>query len=291
MEPKKFSWRSMGTSFEISIFDEISEAVFLDLQKNIIEQSDAFDKTYSRFIKTSFIWQIAGKTGEFEVEKEFMDMLKMYFELYDLSEKKFNPLIGFTISDMGYDDQYSLVPKEHIRETFDLKEAVEILSDTNIRISKPALFDVGGVGKGYFVDKISSFLKENRIKRFLVNGSGDLFYSGDGQKITAGLEHPDDNKKVIGTIELLQGSLAASGSNKRNWGKYHHIIDPISLSSPNELLASWVLADSAMLADALATCLFLCPPENFSAKFKFEYCLLNKDYKIKKSAGFTAYFF
>ena len=317
----KFSFNSMGTSFEILIYDQIGQEDFELLKNEIILMTDKFDKKYSRFIKTSFVWQIAGKTGEFEVESEFMDMLEMYFKLYKLSDKKFNPLIGFSISDMGYDYSYSLVAKEHIRPTLDLDLTVKILGKNpstgsgRVYISEPVLFDFGGVGKGYFVDKISKYLVDKKIKSFLVNGSGDIYYLGN-EPIRAGLEDPlgrspatgeaKDPKKVIGVIEIAGGALAASGSEKRKWGKYHHIIDPVSLTCPSEVLATWVLAENAMLADSLATCLFLCPPENFPKKFSaqgarlpdgqgpasgWEYCILNKDYKIKKSPGFTAELF
>ena len=291
MESQKFSFESMGTSFEVSVWDEINSENFEVLGKEIFQMADKFDKKYSRFIRSSFVWEIAGKTGEFEVEDEFMEMLKVYFDLYKFSDKKFNPLIGFSISDMGYDDKYSLVEKEHIRPTPDLDYTIKVLGKNKIYISESVLFDFGGVGKGYFVDKISKYLKEKNIKKFMVNGSGDIFYSGNGEKIKAGLEDPKDNKKVIGTIEIENGALAASGSEKRKWGKYHHIIDPQSLTSPSGILATWVLAESATIADSLATCLFLCPPENFIHNFKFEFCILNKDYKTKNSAGFKAEFF
>jgi thiamine biosynthesis lipoprotein len=288
---KKFSWQSMGTSFEVSIWDEISEDIFLDITETVIALSEDFDQKYSRFKRTSFVWQIAEKTGKITVDEDFMAMLKMYFDFFKLSDKKFNPLIGNMISDMGYDDQYSLLPKETIRSSPDLEKTVTILDESTISIAEPVLFDVGGVGKGYFVDKVSSLLKEKGLKHFLVNGSGDLLYEGNGEAMRAGLEHPQDPKKAIGVIELQKGALAASGSNKRNWGKYHHIIDPLSASSPNTIVSSWVLAESAVLADVLATCLFLCPPENFTSNFQFEYLLLDSNMRVTKSDGFNAELF
>ncbi len=89
---------------------------------------------------------------------------------------------------------------------------------------------------------------------------------------------------------MAAGALCGSGTNRRRWATYHHIIDPHTNHSTTDIVAAWVLSDSATLSDALATALFLAPPENFS-NFNFEFCLLNKDYKIKRSAGFTAELF
>jgi len=290
MEPKTFSYESMGTKWKIFIWDDIDNSFFHELQTSILKQSKEFDETYSRFIKTSLVWELTQKIGRVEVPQDFMNMFAWYKKLYIPSEKKFNPLIGFTISDLGYDADYTLLPKDYIRLTPDLSMTVQIMDDSHIYITEPVLFDFGGIGKGYFVDKIASFLQEKNIQRFLVDGSGDVSYRGNGESVRMGLEHPDDPSKVIGVVEMKQGAMCASGSNRRKWDKYYHIVDPTKFSSPPDIIAVWVIAGTATLADALATCLFLTEPENFSF-LTFEYCILNKDYKIKRSAGFEAELF
>ena len=97
-------------------------------------------------------------------------------------------------------------------------------------------------------------------------------------------------KKAIGVLEVTEGAFCASGSNRRRWGNHHHLLDPHSLTSPQKILATWVQADTAAMADALSTCIFLAAPENFLS-IPFEYCILNSEYKIKKSAGFSAELF
>jgi thiamine biosynthesis lipoprotein len=298
---KKVSYESMGTSWEISIWDEISDEELKIIKKEVFEMSDNFDNTYSRFIRSSLVWKIAESAGVYEVPKDFVNMLKMYMDFYEPCQKKLNPLIGFTISDLGYDDVYSLKEKADIRPTPDLFETVEILegleghlSSFKIKTAQPVLFDFGALGKGYFVDKISDYLKNKGIKRFLVNGSGDIYYSGGADKeekipITVGLEHPSDQTKVIGTTEIKEGSMCASGTNRRKWGEYHHVIDPLTArSTPTEqgIIAVWVIAHSATLADALASCLFFVQPERLIEKgFVFEYVIMNADNLIKKSEG------
>lgn len=287
---KKFRYESMGTHWEISIWDSVDDEKLKELEENIFAMSDVFDKTFSRFIKTSLVWKIANEgKGTYEVPEDFTKMLDMYFKLYEATGGKLNPLIGFTISDMGYDADYSLVPQEIIRMTPDLLDTVKIVDATHISVMQSVLFDFGALGKGYFVDKIASFLKEQGIRKFMVDGSGDIYYQGD-EPISVGLEHPDDKTKVIGTTEMQTGAMCASGTTRRAWDKYHHVIDPDSNDSTKGIAATWVIADSAALADSLASCLFFVVPEAL-AQCKFEYCIMNNENAVIASDGFRAKLF
>lgn len=289
MQEKRFSWQKMGTSFEVVLFDTVTDAAFEEVCKAVVLMSDDFDKKYSRFIKTSLVSEISKKTGNIQVDEDFMGMLKLYLDLYELSNKKLNPLVGFSLSDLGYDATYSFIQKETIRPTPDLKETVQIIGPTEVLVKEPVLFDFGALGKGYFVDRVTHFLRTKGMKHFLVNGSGDIFCQGSNMQI--GLEDPQDEKKAIGRVILSNEAIACSGPNKRKWGSRHHIIDPLSLSSSSDIISIWVKAESAAVADALATCLFLADPKNFKKNIKFEYLMLDKDYKADYSPGFNAELF
>ena len=289
-----FSYESMGTSWEISIWDNIPQEQLTEIKEGVIGMSRTFDETYSRFIKTSLVWRLATEPGTTEIPGDLTQMLLVYQRLYHPSDKKLNPLIGFSISDLGYDADYTLTPKESIRATPDFEETLTLKLPNSLTLREPALIDVGALGKGFFVDKIATLLSSRGIERYLVNGSGDIFYCG-GKKgaeiaINVGLEDPADSQKVLGIIALKRGSICASGINRRVWSTYNHVIDPHTLSSPTETLATWVMAPTATYADALASCLFFVEPEKLS-EFTFEYCILNKDRNIKRSAGFTAELF
>lgn len=248
----KFDYQSMGTSWQITIWDQIEPNKAELLKQKIWQILNDFDQTYSRFIPTSLVSKLAKTQGVQTVPSDFIAMLKMYFDLYLPSNKKLNPLIGFTISDLGYDANYSLTPKETIRQTPDLFETVKIISDNQIETTKPVLFDFGALGKGYAVDKVSDFLKAESINHFLVNGSGDIYYFGK-EEIKVGLEDPTDQTKVIGAIAMSQGAMCASGTNRRRWREHHHVIDPHTSLSTKGLVASWVIAQNTTLADGLAS--------------------------------------
>ncbi|MFS8158645.1 MAG: FAD:protein FMN transferase [Candidatus Roizmanbacteria bacterium] len=290
--PLVFSYEAMGCIWNIMLWDQVTNEEFNILKAEVVKKTQGFETTYSRFISSSFLISLSSLRDFVETPPDCVPILRLYKRFYKATEGKFNPLIAGTLEDIGYDPSYSLIPKEIIREAGDFLECVEIIDDSHIRLLKKGLrFDFGGLGKGYFVDIIKDYLEEKSLKRFLVNGSGDMFYKGSGEKIRAGLEHPQDSSKAIGVMEIENGSLCSSASNRRKWGKYHHIIDATTSVSPDEVLATWVRADTTVIADGLATCLFFTPPEILQKEFDFQYCILNKEMKVKKSKRFKAELF
>lgn len=289
--PQSRAYQSMGTGWRMTIWDPLSEKNFDELMEEILKQSEKFDGTYSRFKKESLVWSLSRQTGIITVPQDLVNMLRIYEELSPLCDNVLNPLVGFALSDLGYDAEYSMQTKATIRAIPELRKALTIVDDTTIELHEPVLIDLGAVGKGYFVDVIASMLRERGFKRFLVDGSGDISYAGNDQPIRAGLEDPDDATKAIGVVTMTSGVMCASGSNKRRWGNYHHIINPATLRSADEVRATWVIADSAAMADGLATCLFLADPEPIRREISFEYCIMNRENKVKTSPGFAAEIF
>ncbi len=286
MQPRSFSYESMGSRWEVTAWGEISDADFGAIRDEVTAASNRFDETFSRFKRDSLVWHMAGAPGVHEVPRDLTSMLRLYEKLHEPSNRKLNPLIGFTISDLGYDDAYTLIPKERVRSTPDFS-AIRVTDDTHVELTEPALLDLGALGKGFFVDRIGEMLEARGVERYLVDGSGDILYRGS-EPIAAGLEHPGDASKVIGRIEVTGGALCASGTNRRRWADLHHIIDPSDSKPTRGILASWALADTAAMADGLASCLFFADPETLRTQFPFEYCVLYEDFTVARSPGFAA---
>lgn len=271
----------MGCPWEIDIWDaEIPENV----DKKVIDLLDSFNATYSRFRNDSLVARFACESGRIVVPRDCVTMLRIYQGLYEASDGRMNPLIGQTLSDAGYDAQYSLTPKVKLAQTPPFEEVITIIDDETIELTQPVLIDFGALGKGYAVDLVVQFLASLCLTSYVVNGSGDMRHVGQ-YPLTVGLEHPDDERQIVGTIELTNRSLASSGSNRRVWGMYHHILDPHNQMSPDFITSTWVHAHDAATADIIATALFLVTPEVLQEKYSFEYVLLNKDGYAKISTG------
>ena len=79
---------------------------------------------------------------------------------------------------------------------------------------------------------------------------------------------------MVHTVEIKDKSIAGSAGNRRKWGRFSHIIDPFKIESPKEVKATWVVADTTLLADALATALFFVRPEILKQYFNFDYYIM-----------------
>ncbi|KXK10443.1 MAG: Thiamine biosynthesis lipoprotein ApbE precursor [Microgenomates bacterium OLB23] len=287
MSSYECSFASMGTSWRVVVWDDIPEPTFRALEQTIRAYCSIFDHTYSRFIEHSLVNALAQSSGTHEVPQEFVEILKLYQQFFLASHKLVTPLVGATLSDMGYDAAYTLKPKKVIRRVPDFLASVQIIDNRHIVLNENTLIDIGAIGKGFAVDAITHILEQKKIEHYLVDGSGDIRYKGP-EAITIGLEHPKDASKVIGSVAFISGAMCSSATNRRAWNGSHHIINPLTNKSADTIIASWVIAESAAIADGLATALFLCSPENFFDHFSFEYLLLNSEMKVKRSQGFTA---
>jgi FAD:protein FMN transferase len=288
--PKKHDFEALGTHMALSIWDDISAGRFAAIASEAVDFVTRFDMLYSRFRPDSLITELSKKTGIVEVPTDLVAMLQLYAQIHTATKGKINPCIGNALSDAGYDANYSFIEKQ-IRPTPLLPDALTILDATHIALHQNVLLDLGALGKGYVIDLVYEYVRSQGIQQFLVDGSGDIRYSSEGESIVCGLEHPLDPTLVIGTLSITGGSLCASAINRRAWGQgRNHYIDPDTGESPTEIIATWVHAESAALADALASALFFSPPEAL-AEFTFEYLILSKSLKSKSSAGFTAELF
>lgn len=282
----KLKFEAIGAPWEIELFDGVITA---DLEKEIRACVEQFDATYSRFRSDSWVSKLAEQAGRYELPADAWPLLSIYQELYKLTGGKVTPLIGKNLVEAGYDAQYSFRPKQ-LTKVPAWDEAL-VLDETHLTTKVPILLDFGAAGKGYLVDQLASVLEKQGITSFVVDGSGDLVVRDVAPAQRIGLENPSDVSEVIGYIEVSTGALCASAGNRRRWGQYHHIIDPVEYTSPRQIEATWVLAGQALVADGLATALFFCSAETLQKRYTFEYAMVDAHNQLSMSENFPATFF
>jgi thiamine biosynthesis lipoprotein len=281
---------AIGTSWSIIIDQEMSDLSLGILNDAINNRIDLFDSHYSRFRTDSLVSLMAQSEGDYILPEDAKPMFDLYKELYDITDGLITPLIGQLLSDYGYDSIYSFKQKV-LKPTPSWAEALDY-NFPKLKIIKPVLIDVGAMGKGYLVDIISELLVKRGIRKFTINAGGDIFnHNVQGRLAKVGLEHPIELDQVIGVAEIANGSICGSAGNRRSWGKIHHIINPLTKTSPDSLLATWVVADTAILADALSTALFFIEASKLNKKYNFEYAVVGKDLSLETSINFPAEFF
>lgn len=313
----KASFETIGTKFEIIIWDTISNLQFNEIIEKIKNICEEFDNKYSRFKPESFIRKLSEQVGEIDIPVdclELVEMLEIYKKVNFLTDGQINPLVGNTLSDYGYDEKYSLQEKNEIRQTPRFDETLRMKSPrlaplagpfirgTNSQSANPenvtlylkekVLIDLGAMGKGYLIDKIYEFLLDQKLERFLVDGSGDIrYFSKNNEEIVCGLEHPVDTAKIIGKMKISSGSLCASSLSRRNWDNKHHYFNPVTKEFSKEIIATFVYCPEAKFADILSSALFFTEPEKLLSEFSFEYLIINNQMQIKKFDNFNAELF
>ncbi len=286
---ESYAFTALGTTWRLSVSGVALETTAATIFAALESRARQFDGMYSRFIPDSLVSQLATQTGRHTVPPDLIAMLRLYEELFLATGGAVNPAIGFALEDAGYDSAYRLVPKDSIRAVPSLPTVLTIHNDTELTLHKSVLLDLGALGKGYLVDLLFTEALRLGASEVLIDGSGDIRYRAN-TPIVCGLEDPREPGKVIGTIPLQYGSFCASATNRRRWEGYNHYLNPHTSSSPTYVVASWVMAETAALADGLSTALFFVPPEDLS-QFSFSYCVMNHEGRIKKSADFAADFF
>ncbi len=278
---------ALGTVFALHLFsDHDRDGIDASIQNYLTD----FEKTYSRFRSDSLLSLFEHRTGVIEVPEECVQLFRFFAEIETLTSGVFTPCIGRALSDAGYDRNYSFIEKQEKMAIPRLCDVVRLLDNRHIELLQPFLFDFGGIAKGWCIDRIALMIEEHGHASFLINGSGDMLYRGE-KSLRCGLEDPADPSKVLGVFPLNSGSLCGSSGSRRKWRHHHHILHPKTHESPKTILATWVWSEHALLADAMATCLFLVDPALLQKKYVFEYAILYDDSSVEQSAAFDAEMF
>ncbi len=113
--------------------------------------------------------------------------------------------------------------------------------------------DLGGIGKGYAIDRMAAVLREWGIHAALLDSGQSTVYAlgrpGADASWSVALRHPDRPDEVLDTLELCDQAL--SGSGQRLHGG--HIVDPRTGRPAEQHPAAWALAPTAATSDALST--------------------------------------
>jgi FAD:protein FMN transferase len=123
--------------------------------------------------------------------------------------------------------------------------------------------DLGGIGKGYAVDRGIEILQARGIVHALVTAGGDSRIIGDrfGKPWIVGIRHPDDKTRVIAKIPLVDTAMSTSGDYERYFDedgvRYHHIIDPRTGKSASKVRSATMLASTATRTDGLSKTAFV----------------------------------
>ena len=257
----KFSHQAMNSNFEVFIQHE--DGTYAGrAARAAFHQVDRLEQILSRFIENSDVSRINQLSpGDFIiVDEDTMQCLQIARQAWQLTDGAFDVTIGRLITAWKSNNSRqaeALLANRPSTKMLDLDDlSVKVLGE-NISV------DLGGIGKGYAVDKIAEILAEWGIKKALIHGGASSVLAMDppegktGWKIT--LSNPIDDSTIV-HLDMKNQVLSCSGLQQGQ-----HIINPFT-GQPTDRRACWVLTRSnAALADALTTAAMLMPMEKIQS--------------------------
>lgn len=174
-------------------------------------------------------------------------------ELHRRSGGLFDIATAPTLQDLG------LLPRDRAARALaprpSRSEPVTLLPGGQVRFRDPGVaIDLGGIAKGFAVDRAIARLRDHGMTQGLVNAGGDLAAFGP-QAMSVALRDPRDPRYRLGHIALANGALASSGAEidlaEASVPRPPRIIDPRVQAPVSAMLGATVGAPSCMIADAL----------------------------------------
>jgi thiamine biosynthesis lipoprotein len=125
---------------------------------------------------------------------------------------------------------------------------------------------MGGIGKGFAVDRAATMLRSHGINDFLVQAGGDLYASGRrGDRPWRAAIRDPRGEGNFAAMDLHDTTFSTSGDYERffieDGRRYHHILDPDTGEPARGSRSVTIVAPRAVIADALSTGVFIMGPE------------------------------
>ncbi|MFQ5824685.1 MAG: FAD:protein FMN transferase [bacterium] len=227
------------------------------------------DSEISKINNKASIEPVKVSNETFSIIKKSIAYSKKFDGLFDISIGPITELWGFN------DDMKITIPQKEklisLLKLIDYKNIILNNKDTTVLFgAKGMKLDLGGIAKGYAIDRAVDVLKQKGIKHFLINAGGDIYAAGvksKNKKWAIGVKHPRKPHTLLAKFELSDFAVATSGDYERyadiDGIRYHHIINPKTGYPSNLCQSVTVLASTAEEADVWATYLFIMGYNNY----------------------------
>lgn len=200
------------------------------------------------------------------VDEEVFEVLAAAIEYSRLSEGAFDVTVGPVVRLWRQAKKTGLAPSmEALRAARDkvgYKNLILDAQNLTVQFAKEGMqLDLGGIAKGFAVDKAIEILQKAGLKGGMVDIGGNIRCFGtpaDGQRHwLIGLQDPASDENILARLKLDDRAVSTSGDYRRfiiiDGRKYSHIINPATADSAQTLSSVTIIAPTAMAADALST--------------------------------------
>ena len=235
------------------------------------------ERIMTRFTTTSEIGQanLFAARGPVVVARETADVVSEALRWADATDGAYDPALGGAVVLWDVNHRHEPPPPDRVARLAGRRFYHTVEVDTH-RGNPVVLFrdadaqlDLGSIAKGYGVDRAIAALREQGVTSAIVEAGGDLYGLGTapgGDPWLVGIQDPNDDRALIGTVEVADAAVATSGTYRQFFRyrgrRYHHLLDPMTGEPRATPLQSLTIkADRCMHADVAATALFGLPAD------------------------------
>ena len=298
---------TMGSALRLTAWttdDAAARAAF----EAVFDEFDRLDGLMSVWREGSDVLRLnaAAGGGAVPVGPEVLDALEIAAQVSEWTGGKFDVSFGALSGLWKFDhDQNNRVPDPAAIAT-----RLPLVGYEHIHVNRQAgtarlaragmSVHLGGIGKGYAVDRAVAILRTYGLADFLIQAGGDLYVSGapDGRPWRLGIQDPrGPANESFAVIELTNATFSTSGDYERfffqNGRRYHHILDPDRGEPARSSRSVTIVTNRAVLADALSTGVFVLGPRDGMALVErlsdVEAVIVGADNEVLVSSGLVPY--
>jgi len=255
---------SMNTVIQINISGKDKK----DATDAVTQEINFLNQKFDDFSPQSDVSKINDNAGKnaVEVDNVTIEIISKALECYKETDGAFNISVAPLSKLWGFKGNELRVPLEsEIKQTINLVNINDLIIEGNkvmLRKTGEAI-DLGGIAKGYTLDKIKEILPKYNLKSAIINMGGNILTYGISNKGNwlIGIKNPREDG-VVGKI-TIKGSkfISTSGDYEKyfieNGKRYCHIIDPSTGLPSDKIVSVTVVSDKGYLGDAFSTAFFV----------------------------------
>lgn len=266
--------RAMATEFAVVLPGEDYAAI--EKAVDALDRLSYLESLMTIYQPNSDISQINRRAGESpaKVSPEIVAVLRRAQAISALTDRAFDVTAGPLIECWGFNKRRGRKPTEdEIELARSLVDNQRLILDEERHTAELKTagmrLNLGGIGKGFAIDRIADELTRQGIEDFLIHGGRSSILARGSDRPdrqfgwTIAIEHPMRPGIRLGQITLRDRALATSGSGKQFFhyrGKRQgHVIDPRTGRPAGDYLSLTVVTPTATDADALSTACFVTP--------------------------------
>ena len=293
----------METFINITVYTNDEKSGQMAVRR-VLDIMQSLEKDLSRHLDNSPVSNINQQAGveKVEVPDNVFELLELGKKMGEETKGAFDITVTPLLELWGFGTVVPRVPtEEELEEVLNLVDYQQIqLSEEENAVFLPKkgmALDLGGIAKGYIVDRGIEKLIELKIQSAFLDVGGDIRVVGtkpDGTPWRIGIQHPRNRDEIIAVLSLTDRAVVTSGDYERffmeNNIKYHHLLDPATGRPADKGLVSvTVIALDAVMADIFSTAFFIMGKEESlrmaESRPEIDVVLVTEELEVYFSAG------